>query len=725
MSNTLHEDISIVPGVGADGDEPKVTVRLEPGMVIPGTRYRIERWLGEGGVGVVFECSHVDLKRRAALKVLKGSLTPRATTLFREEAIAAAKAQLRREGEPGQPMGSPHLIDVFDVGELPDGRLWIAMELLDGVSLSSQLKDDFRPVSMPVSRSVGILRQICKGLSVAHKAGVVHRDVKPANVMLVHGQGRDDLVKLVDFGVAATPDKVEENSKPVLVGTPPYMAPEQIAGEGFDHRLDIYALGCVAYRMMTGDLPFRGSTLHELFRAHQEQAPRLPSSVNPDIPTSFDPVILKCLEKDPSARFESMDALEAALCDAQLAAGVITPWDDLSLPDVDPKIQARLRALQPDPAPSSSRWLWPAIAAVAVVIAVAVIWWGRETQEEFAALAAASDSDVTRLVDAARKSAAGACWLYPDPTAPEEPTAYSHVLELEALDGEPAVEAAKMLRSEFAHALNRLGDRYWEHPDGKAFALDYYVQASIFEPSTSSPHVTMSPGERMLLSEKAARLEFTPEDLRATQPLIALAEPDEALRDQKLLEVLEDDEDRPETTSNKLQNLLRPSSKSRRKALASRRKAEAQAEPETEPDTKPETEPEADIVVEEPAGKSPSRGAEVAALIAEGRRALKVANRSKAERLFHRALAIDGGNAAALYGLGVVHFDRGDYGKATTTLSRAVAARPRDKAYQLKLGDAYFKNFQYDKAQTHYKKAADLGSKAAKSRLAKVDAKLR
>ncbi len=720
MNNTLLEADSFISeqSLSEDGEAISDAVRLEPGMVIPGTRYRIERWLGEGGVGVVFECSHVELKRRAALKVLKASLGKNAAALFREEAIAAAKAHLRSERESDRPLGSPHIVDVFDVGELPDGRLWIAMELLDGVSLSSELKDGRKPIPMPVSRAVGILRQVCKGLGAAHRAGVVHRDVKPANVMLVRSQGKDDAVKLVDFGVAATPDG-EERTTGVVAGTPPYMAPEQITGDDFDHRLDIYAVGCMAYRMLTGDLPFRAGTLFQLFRAHREKTPRRPSEVHADVPTSFDPVLLKCLAKAPADRYQSMDELEAALCEAQLSAGLITPWDELSLPPTALPFKDRYVALtQAAPtAPVASRWVWPAIAGLAVAVAAFVVWRGDGSDASLApgAVVAGADDEVAGLVLAAQRAAAAAHWIYPDPVAPDEPTAYVHVLSLERLDRDDATDAAGTLRSEYAHALNRLGDRYWEHPDGKAFAIDYYAQASLFEPSTASPRLVMTPGERMLLSERAAKLDFSEEDLRATQPLIALAEPDEALRDQKLLEVLDDEEARAGTTSTKLENLLQPSTKARRTSRVAV-STPSPAEPQDE---------DAVVVEDEPERRPADRSSEASSLAAEGRRALAIANRSKAERLFNRALALDSNNAAALYGLGVVQFDRGAYGKATRTLGRAVAARPRNKDYRLKLGDAHFKNFQYNDARRHYQKAADLGSKAAGARLKKVDAKLR
>lgn len=687
-------------------EQPLPTVRLEPGMVLPGTRYRIDRWLGEGGVGVVFECSHVELHRKAALKVLKGSLSKSTATLFREEAVAAAKAHLRRDGDTGHPHGSPYIVDVFDFGELPDGRLWIAMEMLDGVSLSSALKAEGKPIALDVSRGVGILRQVCKGLGAAHRAGVVHRDVKPANVMLVREQGREDAVKLVDFGVAATPDT--EARRTMVVGTPPYMAPEQIAGDEFDHRLDVYAFGCLAYRVLVGRVPFRGGSVFETFRAHRESVPRPPSEVNPAVPVSFDAVVLKCLEKDAEDRYPNMDAVEAALCSAQLDAGVATPWDDLRLPDVGSEMRERIRAVIPVAAAPSTplRWIWPALTVAALTTA-GVLFWARQGEGEplSAAVVTTQNDEVEALVDAARKSAAAAHWIYPDPEAASAPTAYSHVLSLEGLDAGAGEDAATMLRAEFAYALNRLGDRYWAHPDGKAFALDYYVQAALFEPASANPRVVMTPGERMLLMEKAASLEFSESDLRASQPLAALAESNAEVRDQKLLEVLDDGELRSETSSIKLANLLQPEAKARR----------TRAKTAVVPDDAPE--------VSRPAEATGQGNA--SSLVAAGHRALAVASRRKAERLFHQALALDNDNGSALYGLGVVQFDRGAYGKATRTLGRAVSAKPGNAAYRLKLGDAHFKNFQYNDARAQYRKAVALGSKAAKGRLQKVEEKIR
>ena len=705
---TIDEDmVSIGSLVELESQEqPLPTVRLEPGMVLPGTRYRIDRWLGEGGVGVVFECSHVELHRKAALKVLKGALSKRTATLFREEAVAAAKAHLRRDGDTSHPHGSPYIVDVFDFGELPDGRLWIAMEMLDGISLSTALKNDGQPIALDVPRAVGVLRQVCKGLGAAHRAGVVHRDVKPANVMLVRDRGREDRVKLVDFGVAATPDTEERRT--MVVGTPPYMAPEQIVGEEFDHRLDVYAFGCLAYRVLTGQVPFRGGSVFETFRAHRESAPRPPSQVNPAVPGSFDAVVLKCLEKDPERRYADMDLVEAALCSAQLDAGLATPWDDLPLPDVGTEMRDRIRAVIPVAAAPSTpgRWIWPTLAVGALAAVAALFWTQRGPTETPAATANAGPDDaVQSLVDLARKAAAGAHWIYPDPEAASIPTAYSHVLSLEDLESGSGQEAATMLRAEFAHALNRLGDRYWAHPDGKAFALDYYVQAALFEPSSANPRAVMTPGERMLLTEKAASLEFSEADLRASQPLAALAESDAGVRDQKLLEVLDDDGSRSETSSIKLANLLQPEAKARR--------------------ARTETGPVVDEEPEVPQPVATSGGRDVPALVKAGHRALAVANRGKAERLFHQALASDNDNASALYGLGVVQFDRGAYGKATRTLGRAVSAKPGSAAYRLKLGDAHFKNFQYNDARLQYRKAGALGSKAAKGRLRKVEEKVR
>ena len=205
-------------------------IRLLPGRRVPGTRYRLIRWLGEGGMGVVYEAEHEDIERRVALKILRLEATedPQLAAQFRDEARAASR------------IGAPNIVEIFDFGELPDGRLFICMELLDGKDLVPATETDARPPA----EVIAIFRQLCKALGAAHKAGIVHRDIKPENIILVRKGGRDGVVKVVDFGISAVLGQERRNK---IAGTPHYMAPEQIRGHAFDGRLDQYAAGCVAY----------------------------------------------------------------------------------------------------------------------------------------------------------------------------------------------------------------------------------------------------------------------------------------------------------------------------------------------------------------------------------------------------------------------------------------------------------------------------------------------
>ena len=353
-------------------------IALEPGVHIPGTRYRIIRPLDDGAMGEVFEAEHIDIERRVALKVLRaeGCRTPRIAELFREEARAASR------------INAENIAEVYDFAELPDGRLMFAMELLSGPTLAQVLDLG----AMEPARAIGITRQVCKALAAAHRANIIHRDIKPDNIVLEHRRGRQDLVKLVDFGIATMMD---DASKPQfsIIGTPHYLAPEAILGQPYDGRLDIYGVGCTAYEMLTGAPPFDADEATAVLWAQVEQQPTLPSVVCPNaaIPSALEQVIMKCLCKDPLERFESMDDLEAALCEAQLAADLRTIWDDLALPDVEPSRKQHLSQYLPQPygggsgtdRRSKSRrrlpgWLFAATAGAGLVGFLAMEVWPTE-----------------------------------------------------------------------------------------------------------------------------------------------------------------------------------------------------------------------------------------------------------------------------------------------------------------------------------------------------------
>ena len=191
---------------------PGEMVHLSPGAVIPGTRYRLLRWLGDGGMGVVYEAEHIDIERRVAVKILRLEVCdqPQALQLFRDEARAAGR------------IGSAHIVEILDFAELPDGRLLYTMELLGGRPLARDIAE--RPMS--AARTIAVLRQVCKGLSSDHAAHIIHRDIKPDNIFLVDRQSRPDSVKILDFGISIVMAGATVTDTDV-VGTPPAAPPSR------------------------------------------------------------------------------------------------------------------------------------------------------------------------------------------------------------------------------------------------------------------------------------------------------------------------------------------------------------------------------------------------------------------------------------------------------------------------------------------------------------------
>jgi hypothetical protein len=341
--------------VSSDGSLPswrplESRVRLATGKQIPGTRYRLVRWLGAGGMGDVFEAVHVDIERSVALKFLKPGADDDMVDSFMAEARSIAKIESR------------FVVDVLDSGELPDGRPFYAMELLEDNSLDALL----RAGPMPIERALPILRQCCKALAAVHEAGMAHRDLKPQNILLQTDEGRPDMVRLVDFGIAA-----EFGARDVPVaGTPSYMAPEQILGVGFDGRLDIYALGCLACKMLSGKPPFAGETM-AVFNHHLDTPPGSLIEGHPELPKQIDEVVRRCLAKAPEDRWANTLELEAALCEVQIAVGFTTAWDDLALPDIDPDRREALADRMPRPRKRGARWRRAALLAGLVLAFVA------------------------------------------------------------------------------------------------------------------------------------------------------------------------------------------------------------------------------------------------------------------------------------------------------------------------------------------------------------------
>ena len=283
----------------------------------PGVRlgeYVIEGTIAAGGCGTVYSAQHRLLGRRAAVKVLHRSLASSAEMVERFVREARVVNQIR----------SPHIVDVYDLGELPDGRPFMVMELLRGCSLRALLDRRGRLAPLQV---VDLLAPVCEALQSAHEAGVVHRDLKASNLM-VERELDPPQVKLLDFGIAKL---LRTDGAPGItqigqrLGTPYAMSPEQIRGDVIDARADIYALGVLLYQCLTGKVPFQADEPSELERLHLEAPPPRPSQLAP-VPPALDALVLRCLAKDPVQRPPSAKAL-LELLRAAVQPAVPTPSD--------------------------------------------------------------------------------------------------------------------------------------------------------------------------------------------------------------------------------------------------------------------------------------------------------------------------------------------------------------------------------------------------------------
>jgi len=278
--------------------------------------YRLEEKLGEGGMGEVWRARHRMLSRPAAIKLIRPSHAGDARAGVSEEAIR----RFEREAQVIARLRSPHTVELFDFGIATDGAFYYVMELLDGLDADSLLRR-FGPT--PPERAIYLLRQVCHSLSEAQSCGLVHRDIKPANIFLCRYGEEYDFVKVLDFGIvgavrdAADPSLVHTRENAVR-GTPAFIAPEQALGTDLDWRADIYATGCLAYWLLTGQFVFTAETPMGLLLQHA-QAPPAPPSARTDlpIPPALDDLVLSCLAKDPAKRPQSARELSLRLAEVE------------------------------------------------------------------------------------------------------------------------------------------------------------------------------------------------------------------------------------------------------------------------------------------------------------------------------------------------------------------------------------------------------------------------
>lgn len=256
-------------------------------------QYVIQEKIGEGGMGTVYRASHALLKRPTAIKLISPErASETATARFEREVLAASR------------LSHPNTVAIYDFGRTRGGVFYYAMELLDGQDLSRLVEHEG---PQPAARTVHILRQVSAALGEAHETGLVHRDVKPANIMLCTRGGVQDFVKVLDFGLVkdlATPDTTKITVEGAIAGTPLFMAPEAFLDpDSVGPPADVYAVGCVAYFLLTGRPPFVGTNFVEVCIKHAQTAPAPPSKRAPGaVPVELDTLVLRCLDKDPLQR---------------------------------------------------------------------------------------------------------------------------------------------------------------------------------------------------------------------------------------------------------------------------------------------------------------------------------------------------------------------------------------------------------------------------------------
>ncbi|HWN19206.1 MAG TPA: serine/threonine-protein kinase [Gemmatimonadales bacterium] len=284
--------------------------------------YRLGELLGQGGMGEVYRAEHRMLARPAAIKLIR----PQILAEGDGEAARLAITRFRREADAAAHLRSPHTVALYDFGVMEDETLYFVMELLEGLDLETLVRQHG---PLPANRVIHIVRQVCESLEEAHASGLVHRDIKPANIHLGRVGMRHDFAKVLDFGlVKSLAGVVGQDSLATAAGltpgTPAYMAPEMASGETVDGRADIYALGCVAYYLLTGQLVFQAANTFQVLAKHLQETPVPPSQrTELEVPPALDRVILACLAKKPKDRPATATELDRLLAEIE-----VDPWTE-------------------------------------------------------------------------------------------------------------------------------------------------------------------------------------------------------------------------------------------------------------------------------------------------------------------------------------------------------------------------------------------------------------
>ena len=288
---------------------PSLLPELGTGTTFAG-RYQVQEELGKGGMGRVYKVFDAEIREVVALKVLNPGIA----------AGEGAIERFRNELKLARRIAHRSVCRMFDLGRTGD-TTYITMEFVSGEDLKTLLR---RVGQLPARRAVEIAREVAEGMAEAHRLGVIHRDLKPQNIMI----DRDGKAHIMDFGIARSTAERGITGPGLIIGTPDYMSPEQLDGQDADQRSDIYALGAVLFEMVTGEAPFEGNTPMAVALKHKTEPPRDPQSLNPQLPAPFGRLILRCLEKDPARRYPTAEAVLAGIAEVEgglTAARGLTP----------------------------------------------------------------------------------------------------------------------------------------------------------------------------------------------------------------------------------------------------------------------------------------------------------------------------------------------------------------------------------------------------------------
>lgn len=367
------------------------------GTVIDG-RYQVCGVLGEGGMGTVYDVKHVLLERPFAMKVLRADLSTETELAMR----------FTREARAAAAVSHPNVVHITDFGALPSGQPYFVMERLSGTSLSGLLRSG----RLPPERAVSISRQVALALGAAHEVGIVHRDLKPDNVFICDG-GSEEIVKVLDFGLAKVAGQSRLTKAGMVFGTPHYMSPEQAAGGAIDHRSDMYSLGVLMYEMLTGRVPFEADTFMGVMTKHMYVEPVPPHELlGSDELGVLEDIILHCLDKKSDRRFTSMAEIVAALEQAthSTPGGARLQRGERRARSRPPSALADLFVASESSAPPKlpvhtlRPWQW-GVLSVTLAVLLAVVWWrlsraystdARETRAASTASASTLASDSAR-----------------------------------------------------------------------------------------------------------------------------------------------------------------------------------------------------------------------------------------------------------------------------------------------------------------------------------------